>query len=79
MVTPKEVDQIAKHIGKVVYVNLAGEQKRYTVGNLSFFNWEQQVIHLSEYKTFSEDDKIIDEGKFIIINQKEWKTLRVLK
>ena len=47
-------------------------------GALAFYNWEQQVIYVSSYVIFNKDGTdVVDRGKFIIVNQKEWSTLRV--
>jgi small nuclear ribonucleoprotein (snRNP)-like protein len=74
MTTPKDLPQIHRFIGKTVIVDIAGDT--YMVGTLTFFNWEQQVVHISDYTQFR-DDKEIDKGKFIIINQRTWVNVRV--
>ena len=71
-----EPKQIKTYMGERISVDLKNGKK--IEGALAFFNWEQQVVHLSSYVIFNKDgDAKVDEGKFIIINQREWSTLRV--
>ena len=70
------INQIKAYHGKRVTVNLRTGKK--IEGALAFYNFEQQIIHLSSYVIFTKDgEKIADEGEFIVINQREWSTMRV--
>jgi hypothetical protein len=70
------IQQIKDYHGKRVSVLMRNGET--AEGALAFYNWEQQVIYLSSYVIFNKDKtEEVDEGQFIIFNQKEWSTLRV--
>ena len=73
---PKEFKQIHNYVGKEVQVEF--RDGRLAFGILSFYNWEQQIIHLSDYvlhrPTKEGADK--EEGEMMIINCREWKVLK---
>lgn len=73
----KDHKQIHNFIGRQVEIEF--RDGRIAFGTLSFFNWDQQVIHLSDYKLHRPSDEGTDckDGEMIIINQKEWKTVEV--
>lgn len=72
----KHLNQVKDYHGKRASVCLKNGNK--VEGALSFYNWEQQVVYLSSYVIFGRDrEKIVDKGKFIVINQREWSTLRI--
>jgi len=71
-----ELNKIKEYNGERVCVDMKNGRK--IEGALVFYNWEQQVVHLSSYTIFNKTgEEVINEGRFIIINQKEWTTLRV--
>lgn len=75
MVTPKELDQINNHLGQQIHVDLRNGNT--AVGTLSFFNWEQQIVHLSNFEIIDESGNLIDTGKFYVINQRDWGGVRI--
>jgi len=74
MTKPKDVEQIGDYIGKEIVVDLKTGRK--VIGRLSFFNWDQQVVHVNAYHILNNDGMEIDKGKFIIINQRDWESVR---
>ena len=71
-----ELNQIKKYHGERVCVDQKNGRK--VEGALVFYNWEQQVIHLSSFVIYNkEGTEILSKGRMIIINQREWSTLRV--
>ena len=79
MTSPKDFKQISEFIGNIIEVEF--KDGRIAEGTLSFFNYQQQVIHISDYTLMrpEENDKGYSEskGNILIINTKEWKTLQV--
>ena len=70
------IKQMKQYEGHRVTVDLVTGKK--VEGALAFYNWEQQIIHLSSFVIFNkEGTDVVSEGKFIIINQREWSTVRV--
>ena len=51
-------------------------------GILAFYNWDQQIVHVREFKHKSPDESeegySIREGKFMVINCREWKDIKVI-
>lgn len=79
MVSPRDYKQISEYIGHTVEVEF--KDGRMAEGILSFFNYQQQVIHISDYKLMRPEDSdegySKSEGPILIINTKEWKTVQV--
>jgi len=72
----KNLNQVKDYHGKRCSINLKNGNK--IEGALSFYNFEQQVIYLSSYVILGRNrETVVDEGKFIIVNQREWSTLRI--
>ena len=67
--------QINNFLGERIKVELKGERSAY--GVLSFFNFEQQVIHLNNYDILDLDGNELERGKFIVVNAKSWITVKV--
>ena len=78
---PKDRKQINQYQGKRVEVEF--KDGRLATGKLAFYNWEQQVIHLSNYELNipdkSEEGYSKRTGTFLVINCREWKTVQVIK
>ena len=76
---PKDFKQISQYVGNRVEVDF--KDGRLAIGTLSFYNWDQQVIHISDYELNRPDDS--EEGydkttgKVMVINCREWKTVQV--
>lgn len=70
------MNQIKNFLGERVTVDMKSEKK--IEGALAFYDWDKHVIHLNSFVIFNkEGTSVIADGKFIIINQREWATLRV--
>jgi hypothetical protein len=67
--------QISNYIGKIVEV--IQPDGTLVTGCLRFFNFQAQVIHLSEYTRINLNLK--DEGEFYVINACDWKTIKVVE
>lgn len=85
MVDPKTITQIKHYIGSNVKITLKDDGEVY--GTLAFFNFDQQVIHISDYMQSSNErnidgsktgNKVENAGQFIIINFDQWKSLEVI-
>ena len=67
------VNQISDYIGKIV--EIVQSDGTVVVGELRFFNFQDQVIHLKDY---SRDRESLNErGKFMVINKGDWKSIKV--
>jgi len=77
---PKDRKQINTFQGERVEVEF--KDGRLAIGTLSFFNWQQQIIHLSNYELNipdkSEEGYEKKEGRFLVINCREWKNVQVI-
>ena len=73
---PKEFKQIHNYVGKKVEVEF--RNGRIAFGTLSFYDWQHQVIHLSDYDLFIPDKEGADKiyGELMVINCKEWSILQ---
>lgn len=68
--------QIKHYVGDRVEIDM--KTGNIIEGALAFFNWEQQIVHLSDYIEFDTKRKeVVNKGKFIVVNQREWSTFRV--
>jgi len=76
---PRDFKQISQYIGSNIEVEF--KDGRLATGVLSFFNYEQQIIHISDYslKRPEEDGYSEENGEMLIINSKEWRTIQVAK
>ncbi len=77
--SPKDFKQINNYLGEQVEVEF--RDGRIAMGKLVFFNWQQQIIHISDYKIMKPEDNSDGyskkEGRLYIINYKDWKTVAV--
>ena len=71
---PNDVSQIKDFIG--ARVSVQKKDGSIVFGTLSFYNWEQQVIHLCDFEVVMENC-VSRKGKFVVINSREWKNLEI--
>lgn len=67
------VNQISDYIGKIV--EIIQSDGTVAVGELRFFNFQDQVIHLKDY--IRDGESLNERGKFIVINKGDWKNIKV--
>ena len=77
--SPKDQKQINQFVGNKIEVEI--KDGRLAIGTLSFYNWEQQVIHVSDYELLKpepdEEGYSKSTGEILIVNCRDWKTLQV--
>ena len=68
----KEFKQIHNFVGKIIEVEF--RDGRLARGTLSFFDWKERVIHLSDYELHKPTKEGADKktGEILIINSKVW-------
>ena len=79
MGSPRNYKQINQYVGERVEVEF--RDGRLLIGTLSFYNWEQQVIHISDYELMrpeSDDEKYSKTaGRVMVVNCRDWKTVQI--
>ena len=66
--------QISQYIGSIVQATR--KDGNVIEGILSFFNWDNKLIHISRFKEYK--DKVeVEKGSFIVLNSDEWSNIRI--
>ena len=78
-IKPTDLPRIIDFLGERVEVPM--KDGSIVFGVLVFYNWDQQIIHLSDYEhnvpNDSDEGYEKKKGKFRVINCREWRMLDV--
>ena len=67
--------QINNFRGEKVVVHMKNGD--HVIGGLAFFNYDDQIIHLEDYKIISPEEGAVEAGRFTVINKSSWTSLNV--
>jgi len=63
-------DKIMNYLGETLTVDLKNHHR--IVGTLAYYHLQEQMIHFMDWQEIDDSDKIIKQGKFMIINRTAW-------
>jgi small nuclear ribonucleoprotein (snRNP)-like protein len=64
------INKIQDCLGSEMIVDLKNHHK--IIGNMAFFHFTEQMIHMSDWTEYDEKNTIVRKGAYMVINRTAW-------